>query len=135
MSRDWIWMRSDIPPKCKLDRWKKQTLVAQADELIRTFYRPQFVQPVPEDHRFNHVVDFSARWHGAYLIFNAKYACPGPHAITPFFDHNFARIGWFRPERCNLWARRHNDQWIVIADDLTFDACLAEMRANPWFQF
>ena len=72
MSRKWIWMRSDTPPKCKL---------------------------------------------------------------TPFFDHNFARIGWFRPERCNLWARRHNDQWIVIADDLTFDGCLAEMRTNPWFHF
>ncbi|MBM3852817.1 MAG: hypothetical protein FJ399_06635 [Verrucomicrobia bacterium] len=128
-------MRSDIPPKCKLKPWEKQELLAKADDLIRTFYRPRFVRPPRKNQICNYVVDFSARWHGAYLIFTAKYACPGPNAIAPFFDHNFARIGWFFPQRCNLWARRHNDQWIVITDDLTFGACLAEMRTNSWFQF
>ena len=135
MSRNWIWVRSTIPPKCKLAPWEKQALAAKAEKLLRTFYRPQFVQPPRKNQRTNHVVDFSVRWHGAYLLFTAKYACPGPHALAPFFEHNFARVGWFRPERCNLWARRHNDRWIVIADDLTLEACFEEMRTNPWFHF
>ena len=135
MSRQWIWVRSDTPPKCKLPPWEKQALVAKAHELIRTFYRPQFVQPPPKEHIGNYVVDFSVRWRGAYLLFTAKYACPHPDALAPFFEHNFARLGWFNPERCNLWGRRHNDQWILIADDLTLAACFEEMRANPWFQF
>ena len=75
MSPQWIWVKSDTPPKCKLSKWEKQSRVAEAEEFLRTFFRPRFV------------------------------------------------------------ARRHNDQWIVIADDLSLPAAFDEMRTNPWFQF
>jgi len=32
-------------------------------------------------------------------------------------------------------ARRHNDQWMVLAADLTLREAFAEMRTNPWFRF
>lgn len=132
----WIWVKSDIPPKCKLSKWEKQERVAKAQEFIRTFYRPQFVKPPPPNPVGNYVVDFDACWRGSYLRFTAKYACPGSHALAPFFEHPFARLGYFGGrDRYNLWARRHNDQWIVIAEDLTLDGGFAEMRENPWFQF
>lgn len=135
MSSEWIWVRSDIPPKCKLTKWERQARVKEAEELLRVFYRPQFISPPPKNPQFNYIVDFSASWHGSYLRFTAKYACPGPTAIAPFFEVPFARLGYFRPDRYNLWARRHNDQWIVIADDMTLPECFAEMRNNPWFHF
>lgn len=135
MGNDWIWGRSDIPPKCKLSKWEKQAQVADAEEFLRTFYRPTFVQPPPANPRFNTIVDFSVLWHGAYLRFTAKYACPGPNALAPFFEVPFARLGYFNSNRYNLWARRHNDQWIVLADDLTLVDAFAEMRTNPWFHF
>lgn len=89
----------------------------------------------PPDHPFNYITAFSARWHGAYLLFTATYSCLGPNALAPSFETNFARLGYFARDRFNLWARRHNDQWIVIASDLTLDAAFAEMRTNPRFHF
>ncbi len=135
MSRNYVWGSSDTPPKCTLDRWAKQALVARAEAFIAEFYRPTFLKPPPAEPRFNYIVDFSARWHGAYLLFTAKYACPGPNALSPGFETNFARLGYFARDRFNLWARRHNDQWMVLARDLTLDAAFVEMRANPWFHF
>lgn len=135
MSRQYIWVLSDTPPKCKLERWAKQALVAQAEAFIADFYLPTFVQPPPADPQFNYITDFFARWHGAYLLLTATYACPAPNALSPSFDTNFARLGYFARDRFNLWARRHNDQWLVLARDLTLDAAFTEMRANPWFHF
>lgn len=135
MSNDWIWARSAIPPKCKLTKWEKQVRVAEAEEFVRTFYRAEFLPPPPPNPQFNYIVGFSVCWHGSYLRFIAKYACPGPNALTPFFEVPFARLGCFDSDRYNLWARRHNDQWMVLAEDLTLRDAFAEMRTNPWFRF
>ena len=36
--------------------------------------------------------------------------------------------------RFNLWARRHNDEWIVLDEGLTLDECFEQMAENPWFE-
>lgn len=131
-----IWVKSDIPPKCKLAKHQKEARVAEAMKFLRDFYEPTFLIPPPADSNFNYVVAFSACWHGSYLRFTATYACPGPNAISPSFEQHFARLGYFEGRNCyNLWARRHNDQWIAIADDLTLQGCFDLMRGNPWFHF
>ena len=136
MARQMVSMKSDSPPKCNLTKREKASRVAEAEKLLATFYRPRFVRPPPEDQRFNYIVGFSANWHGAYLRFIVRYACPGPTALSPFFELPFARLGYFGGRDCyNLWARRHNDQWIVLAEELTLPAAFEEMRTNPWFQF
>ena len=135
MPAEWIWVRTGIPPKCKLSKWRKEALKASADEFVKDFYKATFIQPPPEDQRFNYIVDFSTKWRGPYLQFIARYACPGPNAISPFFNVAFARLGCFRDDAWSLWARRHNDQWMAIGHQMTLEECLAEMRANPWFQF
>ena len=108
---------------------------AVADKFVGEYYRPTFLKAPPEKTSFNYVVDFSTKWHGAYLQFIAKYACPGPNAISPFFETAFARLGYFRRDAYSLWARRHNDQWIVMGHQLTMAECFHEMRKNPWFHF
>jgi hypothetical protein len=128
-------MPTAIPPKCNLKPWQKQDWQNKADQFVSEFYKPTFIKPPPEPPRFNYVVDFSTKWHGAYLQFIVKYACPGPNALSPFFDLAFARLGYFRPEAWSLWARRHNDQWIVIENELPLEQCFEEMRNNPWFHF
>jgi hypothetical protein len=136
MSRQWIWVQSNTPPKCKLAKWEKQARLAKVEEFLRTYYRPQFVKPPPANPEFNYIVDFSAGWHGSYLRLSVKYACPSPRALAPSFERAFARMGYFGgSDRYNLWARRHNDQWIVMARNLTLEACFAQMRQNPWFEF
>lgn len=136
MTNQWIWAKTDIPPKCKLGPGEKQERVAAATALIRSFYEPDFLRPPPADPQFNYITGFSVRWYGSYLRFTATYACPGPNALAPSFEHHFARLGYFGSrDRYNLWARRHNDEWIVLADELTLEGCFDEMRANPWFHF
>ena len=135
MSGEWTWMKSSLPPKCTLSKWEKAARVAQAEEFLRAYYRPTFIRPPPENPRFNYIVDFFAHWHGSYLRFNARYACPGPTALTPFFETPFARLGYFHRDRYNVWARRHNDQWIVVEEGLTLRECFDTMRENPWFHF
>ncbi len=132
MSRQWIWARSSIPPKCKLDKWQKDAFVAKAEEFANEFYRPRLESP-PENPEFNYPVAVSVRWQGSYLRFTVKFACPSSNAISPFFERHFARLGYFGPDRFNLWARRHNDEWIVLAEELSLQSCFDEMRSNPWF--
>jgi len=79
------------------------------------------------------IVDYSTKWHGAYLQFIAKYACPGPNALSPSFESIFARLGYFGRDSWNIWARRHNDQWMLLGGGMTLPECFEEMRTNPWF--
>jgi len=66
--------------------------------------------------------------------FIARYAGPGPNALTPFFETAFCRLGYFGPDSWNLWARRHNDEWMVLGSRMTLAECFQEMRTNPWFE-
>ncbi len=135
LSREWTWMQTGIPPKNKLSKWQKLDWKAKADNFVQTYYKPAFIKPPPADARFNFIVDFSTKWHGSYLQFIARYACPGPNAISPFFDTAFARLGYFRNDAWSLWARRHNDQWMVLDHQITLQECFDQMRIDPWFQF
>jgi hypothetical protein len=115
---------------------EKEQCVAEAEKFIAEFYRHKFIKPTPKNYKFNHVVDFQAAFSRSYLRFFAKYACPGSHALSPFFEHPFARLGCFGRDRWNLWARRHNDEWICIKRRLqTLRECFQSMRENPWFHF
>jgi hypothetical protein len=105
---------------------------SEADKFVAEFYKAA-LKPPPADPRFNYIVDFSTKWHGADLQFIAKYACHGPNALSPFFEIGLARLGYFGPDLWNIWARRHNDQWMVLGSGMTLPECLEEMRANPWF--
>lgn len=101
--------------------------------MVAEFFKPTLIKSPPVEQLGNYVVDFSTKWHGAYLQFIAKYACPGPNAISPFFETAFARLGYFRRDCWNIWARRCNDEWIVLGSNLTLEQCFEELRTNPWF--
>ena len=133
MPGQWTWAPTNIPPKCKLTKWQKQSLPSEADQFVAEFYKLTFLTPPKKNEQFNYIVDFSTKWHGAYLQFIAKYACPGSNALSPFFEMAFARLGYFGPDSWNIWARRHNDEWMVIDRRLTLKQCFEEMRTNPWF--
>ncbi|MEK7705981.1 MAG: hypothetical protein AAB426_13545 [Myxococcota bacterium] len=74
------------------------------------------------------------KWRGPYIIIGAKYVSPDPRATAAGFDAPLARLGYFASGHFSLWARRHTEEWIVIADDLTLDHCLEQLRTNPWFE-
>jgi hypothetical protein len=61
---------------------EKEQCVAEAEKFIAEFYRHKFIKPAPKNFQFNHIVDFRADFSGSYLRFYAKYACPGPRALS-----------------------------------------------------
>ena len=108
------WVKTDAPPKNKLSKSQKERILASAARFAESHYKTK-VAPPPKNPRGNYVIDYSVRWRGSYLHFIAKYACPSPNALFPEFDHMFARLGCFGPDRFNLWARRYTGEWIVMS--------------------
>ena len=71
------WVYS--PPKSKkpqVPEGIKLEVSKAAENLIKTFLKSQYVQPPPEDKRFNYIVDIYTKWYRNYFYFCAKYACP-----------------------------------------------------------
>jgi len=135
MARQWTWVKTDTPPKNRLSKIQKERILASVARFVESHYKAR-VPPPPIKPRGNYVIDYSVRWRGSYLHFIAKYACPGPNAFVPEFDHMFARLGCFGPDRFNLWARRYTGEWIVLDDGLTLGECLERMSEDrdSWFE-
>jgi hypothetical protein len=128
-----VWMLTNQPPKCKLASYQKNEIKAQAEKFLQDVFKPTVLKPPPENPQFNYVVDVSVKWHGAYLIFTSKYACPGPNAISPFFEMPLVRFGYLNEDNWSVWARRYNDQWMDLGMRLTLTEVFHEMLNNPWF--
>jgi hypothetical protein len=127
------WVKTNTPPKNTLTATAKSDILSRAQRFVDDHHR-KLLEPPPKGQQFNYVIDYTVKWHGPYLIFTAKYACPGPNAVSPGFDHAFARLGCFARDRFNLWARRHNDEWLVLDDGLTLEECFKCIVEDPWFQ-
>lgn len=129
-----VWMLTNTPPKCKLSKIQKEEIKAKAQKFLDEVFKAEVIRPAPADARFNYIVDVSVKWHGAYLIFMTKYACPSPDAFSPFFEVPLARFGYYGRDDWSVWARRHNDQWMDLGGmRLTLEGCFEEMMTNPWF--
>ena len=127
------WVKTNTPPKNRLSKYQKLDILRRAQHFTEEHYKAQLAPP-PKKRPFNYIIDYLVKWRGSYLYFIAKYACPGPNALSPQFDHMFARLGCFTKDRFNLWARRHNDEWIVLDEALTLEQCFERMADDPWFQ-
>lgn len=89
--------------------------------------------PKPEK-RFNYITDVYYKWRGVRFYLVAKYACPGPNALSPSFEDKFAKLECFGDGKYALYAERHNGEWMPIVYNKSLNECLNEMTGNPWFQ-
>lgn len=101
--------------------------------LVDSALKPKHVKP-PNDPRFNYIVDISTKWHGRFFYFVSKYACPGPNAISPFFEAPFTRLEYQRNGRFSLAYMRHTGQWWQVYAELTLDEALKAIREQRLFQ-
>ncbi|MFC1960198.1 hypothetical protein ACFLYO_05770 [Chloroflexota bacterium] len=120
-------------PKPKVSDEVKQEVLTKANELIETVLKPKNVQPPPENQQFNYIVDIYTKWYRNYFYFYAKYRCPSPHCIEPFFDAGFARMEYVAPGHFNLSYMRHTDKWAEIYTDLSLKECLTSIKEEPFF--
>jgi hypothetical protein len=133
--RQKIWVYS--PPRPKVPDAVKVELEAKATELINTVLKPEHAKPPPKNPKWNYIVDLYTKWHRNYFYFCAKYACPGPNAMSPFFDTGFARLEYTgrvgRQSWFNLSYMRHTSKWCEILNGLSLEQCLAEIREGGLF--
>jgi len=102
------------PPKKSNPKVPKQTKADVeniSNEFVESFLKPQYIKLSPKDNEFNYVVDIYTKWYQNYFYFIAKYCCPGPNAISPFFGHKFARIEYIKKQ---IQSVRYETHWAMV---------------------
>jgi len=129
--RQKIWVynpqRQPKPKAVRID------LEPKANELVDSIIKPMHVKPPREEEQFNYIVDIYTKWYRNYFYFCARYRCPGPNAIPPFFEAKFARLEYIGNGRFNLSYMRHTGKWWEIYPELFLEECLAAIRDEPHF--
>jgi hypothetical protein len=130
-----IWLpNSQKYPKPKVPDIIKAELEKKSSELVESVIKTKHIKPPPEDdNRFNYIVDIYTKWYRNYFYFCAEYRCPGPNAISPFFEARFARLEYVGNDHFNLSYMRHTGQWWEIYTELSLNECLAAIRDEPCF--
>jgi hypothetical protein len=111
----------------------KEQVMAKANEIIETLFKPRYIKPPPKNARFNYIVDIYTKWHKNCLLFRAKFACPGPRALSPFFEDSFTRLAYMANGRFNLAYMRHTGKWCEVFSDMSMEEAFAEIRDQPFF--
>jgi len=122
-------------PKPKVPDVVKATVERKSTELVDTVLKPRYIKPPPDEGHFNYVIDIYTKWYLNYFYFCAKYCCPGPNALSPYFETNFARIEYIGTDTTfNLSFMRHTGRWVEIYHGLSLEDCLRAIEHDPWFQ-
>ncbi len=137
LRKTWVYSPPK-PPKPKVPETVKTEVETKATELVNAVLKPAHIRPPRKNTRWNYIVDIYTKWHRSYFYFCAKYASPGPNALSPFFDVRFARLeyigGLGRQSRFNMAYMRHTGKWFEIRHNLSLDQCLAEIKDGGPFQ-
>jgi hypothetical protein len=111
----------------------KDEIKGKAEEIVESLFKPRYVKPPPKEARFNYIVDIYTKWHKNCLYFVAKYACPGPNALSPFFEARFTRLAYMANGRFNLAYMRHTGKWCEVFTGLSMEEAFAAIRDEPFF--
>jgi len=129
-----IW--TYVPPKMPKEKPSeliKMAVKNKANELVNTVLKPAYIQPPPENPKYNYIIDIYTKWHHSYFYFYAIYCCPFPNAILPTFDEGFARMEYTGKNQFSLSYMRHTGKWWEIYSELSLDECLAKIRDEIHF--
>jgi hypothetical protein len=128
--RQWIYRplrASSVPDSVKTE------IKAKVDEIVETVFKPQYVKPPSKKPSFNYIVDIYTKWHRNCLLFRARYACPGPRALSPFFEDSFTRLAYMANGRFNVAYMRHTGKWQEVFTGLSMEEAFAVIRDQPFF--
>jgi hypothetical protein len=129
-----MWIYSPPKPsKPKVPDDVKAAVTEQAERLLEE-WRPRHIKPPHPGYQFNYIVELYGKWFRSYFYLCAKYACPGPTALSPFFEARFARLEYVGNRRFNLAFMRHTGQWIETEQGITIDQCFKSIREDSFYQ-
>lgn len=130
ISRQWVYRPG---PASRIPDSVRNEIAAKANEITETLFKPRYLKPPPKKARFNYIVDIYTKWHKNCLLFRARYACPGPRALSPFFEDSFTRLAYMANGRFNLAYMRHTGKWQEVFTDLSLEEAFSEIRDQPFF--
>ena len=129
--KKWVYSPPN-PPKPKVPDHLKAEVTEKADQLIEE-WKPQHIKKPPKGHQWNYIVDLYTRWFRSYFYFCARYACPGPTAISPFFEARFTRMEYIGERRFNLAYMRHTGKWVATERGLAVNECMEAIRRDEFY--
>lgn len=122
--RVWVYSppRKSKPTRKVPDEMKAE-LEQRAGRIIEEKFRPYRLKLDEgfEESGFNYVVEIYTKWWRSYFYFCCKYRCPGPRAISEYFEARFTRLEYTGGDRFNLSYMRHTEQWWPVYSDLTLE--------------
>ena len=127
------WMYTPKKKSVKVPKSTKVDVDRRCNELIDSFLKPAFIKSPPEDSRFNYLVDILSKWYRNYFDFCSRYYCPGPTAISPFFDDKFARLEYIGNDSLNLAYMRYTGKWQELYSNQTLEECLIAVQNEVHF--
>jgi len=101
--------------------------------ILRSCEPSDFAKPPPKKPRFNYIIEIYTKWHKNCLYFRAKFACPGPNALSPFFEDSFTRLAYMANGRFNLAYMRYTGKWREVFAGLSMEDAFATIRDEPFF--
>ena len=125
--KQWVY----APAKPKVPDYVKAEVQKKADQFVEAFLKPNFIKPPPEDTQWNYIVDIYTKWYRGNFFFCSKYHCPGPYAVSEYFEAKFARLEYAGNGKFNVAYMRHTEKWFEIFQDLTLGQCLEAIRDVP----
>lgn len=131
--KNYTWAPARKKTSAKVPDALKYEVKAKADSLIDNVLKPKYVLPPDENSTLNYIVDIYSKWYRGFFYCTSKYKVPGPNAIRPFFDSNFARLEFTGSSRFNLAYMRHTGQWNEVGSDLSLEECLDRIVNWPHF--
>jgi hypothetical protein len=105
------WVYS--PPrksKPKVPENLKQELYEKGNKIVEEIFKPEYLEPVPENLTLNHLVDIYTKWYRNSFYFCSEYKCP-PEAISSSFESKFARMEYLGDNKFELSYMRHTGKW------------------------
>ena len=87
----WVYSPARLP-KPTVPEAVKKDVETRAHEFVASVLKPKHLAPAPTDAHLNYLVDISTKWYRHYFYFCATYCSPGPNALAPFFETQFARL-------------------------------------------
>lgn len=127
----WIYsppkpLKPGVPDKIKHELSEKATPLIEELKALH-------IEKPPKDKIFNYIVDVYTKWWRSYFYFCSKYACPGPGALSPFFESRFARMEYVGERRFNLSYLRHTGEWMELEQGLSVDECLKAIKEDGFY--
>lgn len=129
--KGWMPVSKKVNPKVPEN--VKSSVNMIIGQFINDYLKPKYIQPPPENRRFNYITDIFSRWHHHYLHLCTTYNSPHPDAISPSFELKFTRLEYISNDCYNMSYMRHTGQWREIYRGMTLDECIETIKEDSFF--